>query len=215
LVAGVLCAAGCDGGESPLASLRGEAVPGPGPTGAPAPEPLPRAAGGRAPAAEPRPAAAAAPPAAPGPEGAGGYWRYTEANGSLRFVESLAEVPASARASAQRVAAAAPRPAPAPSPRRAGSPPPGRARAAPPEAPARRGEAASVVVYTTSWCGWCRRTLAWLDARGVAYENRDIERDPRWAAELQRRTGSQAIPVVDVDGELVRGFDPATLERLL
>lgn len=150
----------------------------------------------------------------PGP----GYWRYTESNGSLRFVQSLAEVPESARASAERIATAAPRAAAAP---RAPAPVGPRARLARPSSgrdapsePARRAEPA-VVVYTTSWCGWCRKTLAWLDERGVDYENRDIESNPEWAAELERKTGRQSIPVVDVGGRIVRGFDPGTLEELL
>jgi glutaredoxin len=149
-----------------------------------------------------------------GAEDAGpGYWRYTEANGSLRFVQTLAEVPASARATAERIAAAAPRsaadrsaPPRAPLPAR-----PAALTASEPE----RQAAPTVVVYTTSWCGWCRKTLAWLDERGVDYENRDIERNPEWAAELQRKTGGQSIPVVDVDGRIVRGFAPGTLEELL
>jgi len=148
-----------------------------------------------------------------------GYWRYTEANGSLRFVQSLAEVPASARATAERIDTAA-RPAAArraaPSPARAPAPAPPRARPAwdAPSEPARRADP-SVVVYTAPWCGWCRKTLAWLDARGVDYENRDIERNPQWAAELREKTGRQSIPVVDVDGRIVSGFDPRTLEELL
>jgi len=143
-----------------------------------------------------------------------GYWRYTEPNGSLRFVASLAEVPESARATAERIATAAPRPAAGR--RAAPAPPAPRARPAwnAPSEPARRS-APTVVVYTTSWCGWCRKTLAWLDERGVDYENRDIERNPEWAAELEQKTGRQSIPVVDVDGRIVRGFDPGTLEELL
>lgn len=146
------------------------------------------------------------------PDAGPGFWRYTESNGSVRFVQSLAEVPASARASAERIATGAPRPAA----RRAAAPSRRPARPLPParEEPARRADA-TVIVYTTSWCGWCRKTLAWLDERGVEYENRDIERNPQWAAELERKTGRQSIPVVDVGGRLVRGFDPGTLEELL
>ncbi|MEB2343585.1 MAG: glutaredoxin family protein [Deltaproteobacteria bacterium] len=147
------------------------------------------------------------------PDAGPGYWRYTEPSGSVRFVQSLAEVPASARAGAEHIATGAPRPAAA---RRTAAAPARslRPRRPAPEEPARHADAA-VVVYTTSWCGWCRKTLAWLDERGVDYENRDIERNPEWAAELERKTGGQSIPVVDVGGRLVRGFDPGTLEELL
>ena len=75
--------------------------------------------------------------------------------------------------------------------------------------------AAGVVVYTTSWCGWCRKTLAWLDERGVAYENRDIEHSDAWRDELVEKTGSVSIPVVEIDGQIVRGSDPIRLGELL
>src|SRR5690606_20304838 len=120
----------------------------------------------------------------------GGYWRYVDANGSVRFVASLGDVPAAARASARHVpgAGAAPRTASAPRP---AARPQRRVRPVlePDPQPAARRDDVEVVVYTTSWCGWCRKTLAWLDARGVDYENRDIERNRAWAVELRRKTG--------------------------
>lgn len=212
LVAAAALALACDGERARVAALAHELA------GA-----LDATAGVPAEAAGSAPAAAAgvregvelgaSDPAAAPPTG--GYWRYVEANGSLRFVASLAEVPAAARASAQHVAGAGATP-PAAAPRTAARPPPRPrpALAAAPEPGAPRAEAA-VVVYTTSWCGWCRKTLAWLDARGVAYDNRDIERDEAWAAELRRKTGGTSIPVVDVGGRIVRGFDPDRLAELL
>jgi glutaredoxin 3 len=68
------------------------------------------------------------------------------------------------------------------------------------------------VVYTTTWCPWCRKTLAWLDERGVDYVNKDIEDDPAHRDELLRKSGGTSIPVVEIDGELVR-LRPRTHER--
>jgi glutaredoxin len=77
-----------------------------------------------------------------------------------------------------------------------------------------------VVVYKTEWCGVCKQLLAYLDRKGVQYEAKDIEKDPQAAAELQAKakqkgvkTGS--VPVIDVGGELMVGFDRARLEKLL
>jgi glutaredoxin len=133
--------------------------------------------------------------------GPSAYYVYTDDAGTMRFVGSLAEVPAAFRDSARPVSNDRVQRAPAGS--------------AEPRAREERALEHEVVVYTTSWCGWCRKTLAWLDERGVAYENRDIERDADWAAELQRKTGTTAIPVVDVGGSIVRGFDPDRLAELL
>jgi len=72
-----------------------------------------------------------------------------------------------------------------------------------------------VVVYTATWCGWCRRTLAWLDEHGVAYDNRDIEVDPRNREELIAKSGGTGIPLVEIGGTLIQGFAPDEMARLL
>ncbi len=152
---------------------------------------------GLAPAAEPEP---------------GTFYRYTDASGTIRFVTALAEVPAAQRDSARPVAN-------------------DRVQRAPPSAvePRARPERArdpvaqveeramdhEVVVYTTSWCGWCRKTLAYLTQQGVAFENRDIEAEEMWREELLEKTGGTSIPVVEIDGQIIRGYDPTRMAALL
>ena len=72
-----------------------------------------------------------------------------------------------------------------------------------------------VTVYTVPWCGWCRKTLAFLDERGVDYVNKDIEADEQYAAELRDKTGGSAIPFVEIDGSQIHGFDPGKMAELL
>jgi glutaredoxin len=77
-----------------------------------------------------------------------------------------------------------------------------------------------VIVYKTSWCGVCRQLESYLQKKGVEYITKDIEKDRTAAAELQAKakqagvpTGS--VPMIDVGGELLRGFDKARLDKLL
>lgn len=77
-----------------------------------------------------------------------------------------------------------------------------------------------VIVYKTSWCGVCKKVESYLKRKGVAFESKDIEKDPEAAAELRAKakaagvpTGS--VPIIDVKGELLRGFDRNRLEALL
>lgn len=79
---------------------------------------------------------------------------------------------------------------------------------------------ADVIVYKTEWCGVCKQLTAYLDRKGVKYVAKDIEKDQAAAGELQAKakekgvkTGS--VPVVDVRGELMVGFNRARLEQLL
>lgn len=86
----------------------------------------------------------------------------------------------------------------------------------PPEVAAHDG----VIVYKTDWCGVCKKLTAYLDRKGVKYEAKDIEKSPEAAAELQakaREKGVQtgSVPIIDVRGELLVGFDRARLEKLL
>lgn len=90
---------------------------------------------------------------------------------------------------------------------------------APPEDPGDAGEA-RVVVYGTAWCGACAQARSWLKQRGVPFVERDIEQDGRAAAEMRgkmKRAGIPfgGVPVIDVGGRLVLGFDAGQLERML
>ncbi len=87
---------------------------------------------------------------------------------------------------------------------------------APPAAPAE----SEVIVYKTDWCGVCKQLTAYLDRKGVKYVAKDIEKDPAAASELrakseQKHIKTGSVPVVDVRGELMVGFDRARLETLL
>jgi glutaredoxin 3 len=65
---------------------------------------------------------------------------------------------------------------------------------------------ADVLVYTTDRCPFCIRAKALLDARGVAYREINLERDPDGRAELVRKTGMMTFPQVLVDDQLIGGF---------
>jgi glutaredoxin len=79
---------------------------------------------------------------------------------------------------------------------------------------------ASVVVYGASWCGACRQAESWLEANGVPFVEKDIEEDPGARAEMQRKAreagiSASGIPVIDVNGRLLTGFDPGAMQRAL
>ena len=87
---------------------------------------------------------------------------------------------------------------------------------APPVAPA----GADIVVYKTDWCGVCKQLTAYLDRKGVQYVAKDIEKDPAAASEMKAKADKKgvktgSVPIVDVRGELMVGFDRARLEKLL
>ena len=54
-----------------------------------------------------------------------------------------------------------------------------------------------------------------FDANGIDYQNRDVESNAEWAAEMQDLTGSGGVPVIVIDGEVIKGFNQAKIDSLL
>ncbi len=56
---------------------------------------------------------------------------------------------------------------------------------------------AQVTIYSTTWCGFCRRLKLQMDQAGISYEEIDIERDPEAAAFVEGvNGGNQTVPVI-------------------
>ena len=159
---------------------------------------------GRMPAPTPGPRAHAPADAAPDlpPADEPPFYRFTDDTGSVRFVTSLDQVPAHLRSQATASGRGRLSRIPSTAPRR-------------PTTSLDAPRRANVVVYTAPWCGWCRKTLAWLDARGVSYQNKDIESDDRYRQELLRKTGRTSIPYVEIGDGRIAGFSPGEMTRLL
>jgi len=74
-----------------------------------------------------------------------------------------------------------------------------------------------VVVYTTSWCPVCKRAKAWMTARGIPYEEHDIEASSENARQNRAINPRGSIPTFDVEGDVMIGFSEgdlvATMQR--
>jgi len=66
---------------------------------------------------------------------------------------------------------------------------------------------AHVVLYATDWCGYCKQTKRFLDQKGIPFKEFDIEKDAE-ARKAYEALGGRGIPLIDVNGTLIRGFDP-------
>ena len=84
----------------------------------------------------------------------------------------------------------------------------------------RPGEKPVVTIYGTSWCGACRAAREYMTEHKIPFVDKDIERDPAAARELAEKAAKMGIPtdrvpVLDVRGRLLLGFDKARVEALL
>ncbi|WP_339545617.1 glutaredoxin family protein [Pseudomonas sp. RA_35y_Pfl2_P32] len=69
---------------------------------------------------------------------------------------------------------------------------------------------ARVVLYATDWCGYCKLTRRFLDQKGVPFKEYDIEKDAE-ARKAYEALGGRGIPVLDVNGTLIRGYEPEAI----
>ena len=82
------------------------------------------------------------------------------------------------------------------------------------------GGAPVVTIYGTSWCGACRAARQYLTERKIPFADKDVERDADAARELAAKAAKMGVPtdrvpVIDVRGRLLLGFDKARIESLL
>lgn len=75
-------------------------------------------------------------------------------------------------------------------------------------------DAGEVVMYATQSCGYCAKARSYFDNRGVAFEERDIEKSARAHAEW-KSLGGVGTPLIVIDGERFHGFDPRRLDTAL
>jgi glutaredoxin-like YruB-family protein len=73
----------------------------------------------------------------------------------------------------------------------------------------------SVRVYSTSTCPWCDKAKDYLSQLGVAFEAVDVSRDRAMAEEMIRKTGQRGVPVLDIGGTIIVGFDRPAIDAAL
>lgn len=72
-----------------------------------------------------------------------------------------------------------------------------------------------ITIYTTPTCVYCKMTKAFLKENNVAYEERDVSTDDKARDEMIERSGQLGVPVIDIDGKIIVGFDKGQLSELL
>jgi glutaredoxin-like YruB-family protein len=72
-----------------------------------------------------------------------------------------------------------------------------------------------VVVFSSPTCVWCTRAKTYLRSRGISFQDVDVSRDPAAARDLIRRTSQMGVPVVEIDGRSIVGFDQARIDTAL
>lgn len=72
-----------------------------------------------------------------------------------------------------------------------------------------------VKVYTTQTCPYCLTLKQFLKERNIEFEEIDVGENPKAVKDLIEKSGQMGVPVIDIDGEIVVGFDKEKISQLL
>ena len=71
-----------------------------------------------------------------------------------------------------------------------------------------------VIIYTGEGCPHCMAAKAFFKEKGIPFEEKDTANE-EYAKEAQEKSGMTAVPIIDIDGKIVVGFDQEKIEELI
>jgi glutaredoxin 3 len=76
-------------------------------------------------------------------------------------------------------------------------------------------QGSQVIVYTTPTCHFCNAVKDFLTEKKVSYKEINVQADAQAADDMIRKSGQMGVPVIDIDDQIVIGFNKPKLEELL
>lgn len=65
----------------------------------------------------------------------------------------------------------------------------------------------AITIYATGWCGFCQRAKALLTRKNLAFQEIDVESDPKLREEMIARSGRRTVPQIFIGGRHIGGCD--------
>ncbi len=72
-----------------------------------------------------------------------------------------------------------------------------------------------VIIYTTPTCPWCKKVKTFLKKNKVEYSEVDVSSNETASKEMIKKSGQMGVPVTEIDGMIITGFDEAKLRSAL
>ena len=72
-----------------------------------------------------------------------------------------------------------------------------------------------ITVFSTPTCSWCVKVKEFLKEKGIEFEDKDVSTDTEAAAQMVDLSGQRGVPVIDIDGKIIVGFDIDAIEAAL
>lgn len=71
-----------------------------------------------------------------------------------------------------------------------------------------------ITIYTTSSCHFCVKAKEYFQAKGLDWVEHNVQTNPPMAAEMIRKSGQMGVPVIEIDGTILVGFNKQKLDEL-
>ena len=72
-----------------------------------------------------------------------------------------------------------------------------------------------VIVFSTPTCSFCNMAKKYFREKGIRFKDVDVSRDQAAARDMVRRSGQSGVPVIDIGGKIIVGFDRPKINKLL
>jgi len=80
---------------------------------------------------------------------------------------------------------------------------------------ATKKKAPEVIVYSTPDCPYCTMAKTYLSGKGVKFVDYDVSKDRAKAEEMIAKSGQGAVPVLQINGRIIVGFDREVIDNAL
>jgi glutaredoxin-like YruB-family protein len=75
--------------------------------------------------------------------------------------------------------------------------------------------AKKVKIYSTPTCPYCKMAKDFFKEKKIKFENIDVSEDEKAGKEMVDKSGQMGVPVIEIDGKIIVGFDQEKIEELL
>lgn len=72
-----------------------------------------------------------------------------------------------------------------------------------------------VTIYTTPTCGFCHMAKDYFKSKDIGYDSKDVTSDADAYKEILDKSGQLGVPVIDIEGSIVIGFDRPKIDAIL
>lgn len=74
---------------------------------------------------------------------------------------------------------------------------------------------ATVKIYTTPACPWCKKTKEWMKEKKIKYTEYNVVDNKKARERMIEKSGQMGVPVLEIGEQIIVGYDPKTIEKAL